>query len=575
MYEVTQEEYWRVMGANPSLFSATGSRKDQVAGQDTRRFPVDSVSWANAAEFCRKLSEMPEEKAAGRWYRLPSEAQWEYACRAGSTGRYSFSPRLQPISKEGDEKALSDYGWFDGNSGGTTHAVGGKRASTWGLYDMHGNVWEFCQDWLGEGYYANSVTDDPVGPLEGGARVLRGGGSADPAAFCRSAFRLAYDWGGAGPASLPGFRVSVVLADTAAERAATSPASDATQSSGGSAADNPSPAAASPDSQPIVRLPAVGSLVGANGKWQLPPGAPATAVAPFDETKAKEHQEGWAKQLGMPVEVNSSIGMKLAFIPPGEFMMGSPKELIEAEWSAHRDDQGYTDELPTEGPQHRVRITRPFYLGRYKVTQEEYQRAVGVNPSQFSATGQYKDRVTGQDTRRFPVENVSYDEAAVFCRKLSEMPGEKAAGRTYRLPSEAQWEYACRTGSTGRFSFSPGQGATAKEDEEQELSGYGWFSGNSDNMTHAVGGKRASAWGLYDMYGNVFEWCRDVRGQDYDAKSVTDDPIGPLEGAQRLLRGGCFFISARCCRSAYSMGRDRGWHDCYAGFRVCLVLPDK
>jgi formylglycine-generating enzyme required for sulfatase activity len=502
---------------------------------------------------------------------LPSEAEWEYACRAGSTGRYGFSPRLQPIAKEGDEKALSDYGWFGGNSGGMTHAVGGKRASTWGLYDMHGNVWEWCQDWLDPGYYAKSPTDDPTGPLEGAVRVFRGGSAGDPATFCRSALRhqrADFD-------RVKGLRVCLVLADDAAERAMTSAAGDAAQPSEGSTADEPSPADASADSQPLAILPAVGSLVGADGKWQLPSGAAAAAVAPFDAAKAKQHQEGWAKQLGVPIQINSSIGMKLVLIPPGEFVMGSPKELIEEEWNAHRDDQWYEDRLPGEGPQHRVRITRPFYLGMCEVTQAEYQRVAGANPSEFSAAGKHASQVGGRDTKRFPVENVSWNEAAEFCRKLSEMPQEKAAGRAYRLPSDAQWEYACRAGSTGRFGFSSDRGATAKESEEQELLDYGWFKGNSGAMTHAVGGKRPNAWGLYDMHGNVWEWCQDWYDNDYYATSPRDDPAGPPAGSFRAHRGGGWDHSAGRCRSAAHGSNLPGTRHPALGFRVSLVLPEK
>ena len=215
--------------------------------------------------------------------------------------------------------------------------------------------------------------------------------------------------------------------------------------------------------------------------------------------------------MGVPVEITNSIGMKLVLIPPGEFMMGSPKELIEEELKAHGDDQGlgqwYKERLAGEGPQHRVRITKAFYLGRYLVTQEEYQRVVGNNPSEFSATGQHKDQVAGQDTKRFPVENVSWGDAVEFCRKLSEMPEEKAAGRTYLLPSEAQWEYACRAGSTGRYSFSSARNLIRKENEEKSLSDYGWFPDNAGGRVHPVGLKRGIAWGLYDMQGDVWEWC--------------------------------------------------------------------
>jgi serine/threonine-protein kinase len=567
-YPVTQEEYWRVMAANPSEFSATGKNKDKVAGQDTRRFPVEHVPWADAAEFCRKLSEMPEEKAAGRWYRLPSEAQWEYACRAGSTGRYGFSPRLQPASREDDEKSLSDYAWFDSNSGKMIHAVGGKRASAWGLYDLHGNVCQWCQDWRGEWYYAMSAADDPGGPLEGAERALRGGCYSDPAAFCRSAFRHQRS---DGRDPVTGFRVCVALADSVVERAMASPAGDAAAADA-AAAD--APPDDEPSTTPLAPLPAVGRLVDNDGKWQLPPGVPAAAVAPFDAAKAKEHQELWAKQLGVPVEIGSSIGMKLVFIPPGEFTMGSPKEVVDEEWNAHRDDPWYTDRLPGESPQHHVRITKPFFLGRYEVTQEQYLRVMGKNPSEFAATGNRRSQVAGQDTRRFPVENVSWDEATEFCRKLSAMPQEKTAGRTYRLPSDAEWEYACRAGSAGRFSFSPADGATA-ESEDKKLSDYGWCSGNSREMTHAVGGKRPSPWGLYDMYGNVWEWCQDWYDGGYYAASPADDPPGPPGGSMRVTHGGGWDHAAAYCRSANRGSNSPGNRHAAVGFRVCLVLPDK
>ncbi len=276
------------------------------------------------------------------------------------------------------------------------------------------------------------------------------------------------------------------------------------------------------------------------------------AIAPFDAATARKHQEAWAKHLGLPVEIANSIGMKLVLIPPGEFRMGSSKELIEADLKAHANDRWYKDHLPDEGPQHRVRITRPFYLGMYVVTQQEYQRVIGTNPSEFSATGKGKDKVGGQDTKRFPVDNVSWDNAVEFCRKLSQMPEEKAAGRAYRLPSEAQWEYACRAESAGRYSFSLGGNAIPRESDENELSDFGWFKGNSGGIPHAVGGKRPSAWGLYDMQGNVWEWCQDWYDKDYYANSPADDPSGPPWGSHRIHRGGSWNHPAGRCRCAAS-----------------------
>ena len=354
-------------------------------------------------------------------------------------------------------------------------------------------------------------------------------------------------------------------------------APDAVQPSSGSTADRPSPAVASPDSQSPAHLPAVGSLIGADGQWRLPPGAPPPALAPFDPPKAKEHQTAWAKHLGVPVELTNSIGMKLVLIPPGEFMMGSPKELIADELRTRASDGWYTGHLAGEGPQHRVRITKPFYLATDLVTQGEYQQVMGTNPSGFSATGRNKDKVAGQNTKRFPVECVSWDEAVEFCRRLTEMPEEKAGGRTYRLPSEAQWEYACRAGSTGRYSFNSARSRAPKEHEEHELSHYGWYgySDNADGMTHAVGGKWPGAWGLYDMYGNVWEWCQDWYDKDYYAKSPADDPAGPLGGSFRVLRGGGWCEPAWRCRSAIRFDSGLGLTYSGLGFRVSQVLADK
>ena len=309
-------------------------------------------------------------------------------------------------------------------------------------------------------------------------------------------------------------------------------------------------------------------------KQWMKEGAPPPAVAPFDAKKAQEHQAAWAKYLGVPVEVTNAIGMKLVLIPPGEFDIGSPQEPIDEKLkTAPKDDKAYLERLPSEGPRHDVRITRPFYLGMYLVTQEEYQRVMGTNPSDFSATGYQKDIVAGQDTKRFPVEMVTWQDANEFCARLSEMPEEKSAGRRYRLPSEAQWEYACRAGSTGRCFFSPA--SDEKKAAENLLPDYAWFKDNAGGRPHAVGGRRASAWGLYDIYGNVWEWCQDWYAKDYYAKSPADDPAGPAVGSNRVFRGGSWRDPARNCRSAYRNDQRPGIHYDAVGFRVSLVLAEE
>ena len=143
-----------------------------------------------------------------------------------------------------------------------------------------------------------------------------------------------------------------------------------------------------------------------------------------------------AEPAAQPKEITNSIGMKLVLIPAGKFLMGSPKD----------EKERWPDE-----EQHEVSITKPFYLGVYVVTQAEYEKVMGNNPSYFSAKGDGKDSVKDMDTGQFPVEAVSWDDAVAFCKKLSELPEEKKAGRVYRLPTEAEWEYACRAGTKTAF----------------------------------------------------------------------------------------------------------------------------
>jgi formylglycine-generating enzyme required for sulfatase activity len=298
------------------------------------------------------------------------------------------------------------------------------------------------------------------------------------------------------------------------------------------------------------------------------PGSPPLAIAPFDAAQARKHQEAWAKHLGVPVEITNSIGMKLILIPPGEFMMGSTQEEVDRllkEAKEKNYEQWYKDRLPSEGPQHRVRITKSFYLGVTEVTQEQYQRVVGTNPSEFSAAGGGKDVVAGQDTKRLPVEMVSWDEANEFCEKLSAMPRERATGRAYRLPTEAQWEYACRAGTTTKWFCG---------DDERALGDYAWYIANSDGRTHPVGEKKPTAWGLCDMHGNVWAWCQDWWEGDYYAKSPADDPAGPLGGSCRVIRGGSWFHPSGLWRSANRLGFVPGHRSHDLGLRVSVDLAE-
>ncbi|MFM7115641.1 MAG: formylglycine-generating enzyme family protein, partial [Planctomycetota bacterium] len=221
------------------------------------------------------------------------------------------------------------------------------------------------------------------------------------------------------------------------------------------------------------------------------------------------------------VELTNSIGMKLVLIPKGTFMMGSPES------EEGRD----ADEV-----QHEVTLSNDFFLGVTEVTQAQYQKVMGENPSNFQGYSVNGDR------SNHPVERISWEDAIAFCKVLSELAEEKKAGRVYRLPTEAEWEYASRAGSNTEFSFG---------DEAEALSQHGWFDTNSNSQTHPVESKKPNAFGLFDMYGNVNEWCSDWYG-DYP-KGAVSDPPGSTKGSRRVARGGSWLDKAEDCRSA-----DRG-----------------
>lgn len=293
--------------------------------------------------------------------------------------------------------------------------------------------------------------------------------------------------------------------------------------------------------------------------------------------------------------VENSIGMKLIYVPPGEFSMGTPKQENDAAWVAfkaminERRSDGKYDEptAPEDEPVHSVKITRSFYLGKFEVTQDEYRKVTGENPSEFSPTGEYREQVRELKTGRLPVEMVDLDEAVAFCRKLSNLPAEKAAGRTYRLPTEAEWEYACRAGTKSAFHFGESLNGTQANCDGRHPFG-GAKKGSFLERTTAVGSYPPNAWGFHDMHGNVEEWCSDLFWPDYYRHSPKADPHGPtlkqlggsdfdvaLESAPRIRRGGGYLTRAAFCRSAarpvlYSpLASD---HDASIGFRVAVTI---
>jgi formylglycine-generating enzyme required for sulfatase activity/serine/threonine protein kinase len=297
------------------------------------------------------------------------------------------------------------------------------------------------------------------------------------------------------------------------------------------------------------------------------PAEPARLKAPFDPTSAEKARIAWAEHLKVEPSVKNSIGMELVLIPPGEFAMGA----------SDLEPKAGTNEKP----QHRVRISRAFYVGKLEVLQAEYQTVVGSNPSKFNKNSKvdiFKRKVGNLDTDRFPVDSVSWHQAIDFCNKLSaleklepyyKLNGEPPAGNGYRLLTEAEWEYVCRAGTVAPYSF----GATYAGKEANLGSAKGGSGGLK--RTERGGAYPPNPFGVCDMHGNVSEWCFDWHDKSAYASyrgKVAVDPQGPATGSLRVLRGGAYDLPPNLARSA-SRGAMSPTSDANnIGFRVARTV---
>jgi formylglycine-generating enzyme required for sulfatase activity/tRNA A-37 threonylcarbamoyl transferase component Bud32 len=424
--------------------------------EQTDEHPVVCVSWNDATAFCDWLS-----KKESKPYTLPTEAQWEFCCRAGARSRFHFG---------GDFKLADRFAWYAGNAASHTHPVGQKKPNNWLLHDMHGNAWEWCSDWYAD--YPKGPVTDPQGLTEGNLRVTRGGGFTAMADTGRSASR---------------------------------------------------------------------------GK--LAPSLSRTNI-------------GFRVVLLPEPVLTNSIGMKLALMPVGSIKMGSPIN----ERGRGRDED-----------EHDVAVTRPFYLGVSKVTVREFKafvEATGyLTEAEKTREGAARPFPDGKwrldpktnwrnpgfaQTDDHPVVGVSWKDAKAFCDWLS-----KKEGKRYRLPTEAEWEFACRAGTRGRFFFG---------NDAKLLDEYAWYFPNSNKTTHPVGQKKPNPRGLFDVHGNAFEMVMDRYDPDYYKRSPKDDPPGPLEGNRAVLRGGGFNSRPDLCRSAKRFSAAYpGGRTVEQSFRVMLV----
>ena len=196
---------------------------------------------------------------------------------------------------------------------------------------------------------------------------------------------------------------------------------------------------------------------------------------------------------------------------------------------------------------------------------------MGCNPSHFCSSGEGKDKIAGLDTSAFPVEQVSWEEAVAFCKMLSELPEERSSGRVYRLPTEAEWEYSCRGAASSYQVFAFGDSLSSTQANFNGNNPYGGApTGPYLERTCQVGSYQANGFGLYDMHGNVDEWCADSYGRDYYRNSPGRDPQGPSQGPSRVIRGGSWNYDGSGCRSAFRNWNEPGYRSSDLGFRLAL-----
>ena len=401
-------------------------------------YPMYYISWDECQEFIRKLNQL-----TGKNFRLPTEAEWEYAARGGNKSRgYKYS----------GGNTISEVAWYrckEVNDDPGSRPVGTKSPNELGIYNMNGNVWEWCSDWYHENYYSSSSQTNPTGPTYGSCRVFRGGCWLNEAQFCRIASRGNY---------LPSIRhVSLGLRLVCSSEKKDSKIKEQTIST--------------------------------------------------DKNVPSKGQN--AKNI---TEKVNGVSFKMIKVEGGTFRMGS------------NDSEAYSDEKPV----HSVTLS-DYYIGETEVTQELWEAVMGSNPSRFKGS-------------KKPVEMVSWNDCQKFIKKLNEL-----TGKNFRLPTEAEWEYAARGGNKSKgYKYSG----------SNNIDDVAWYDENAcdvgdsspDYGTHPVGAKTPNELGLYDMTGNVWEWCSDWYG-GYSSSSQTN-PTGPTSGSYRVERGGSWILDARNCRVA-------------------------
>ncbi len=457
--EVTQALWEAVMGE--SVFRRMANRNSWATCGVGSNYPMYYISWNDCQTFISKLNNLLSSQLGGKRFRMPTEAEWEFAARGGNKSKgYKYS---------GSNK-IDNVAWCFNNSYWLAHPVKQKQANELGLYDMSGNVMEWCSDWYSSSYYCSSPNRDPKGSSSGSFRVIRGGCWNFSSFNCRSSTRD-YNYPDYRDVNL-GLRLAL--------------------------ADNE-------NLQDIKNNKSV-----------------------YSTTTNYIH----AKQT---FTVNG-VSFDMIHVEGGTFTMGA---LLD-------DEEAYDDEKPA----HSVTLSS-YSIGETQVTQALWQAVIGDNPSYFKG-----------DNQR-PVEQVSWNDCQDFIRKLNSL-----TGKNFRLPTEAEWEYAARGGNKSKGYKYIGSNSINNVAWYGGNSGRGWF--NLHQQTHPVKQKQANELGLYDMSGNVWEWCQDWYHVNFYRVSPSNNPQGPSCGSFRVYRGGCWGNGARGCRSSYRLKNDPDFWDGGLGFRLAL-----
>ena len=611
-YEVTQAQYQTVMNGN-----SAGLNADPSEFKGSNR-PVEKVSWNDAQIFLSQLNAI--EQSAGRlpngWkYVLPTEAEWEYACRAGTTTTYSWGNDIN--------SSRANYNWDggpnDGNDSKQTVNIGQFSANPWGFYDMHGNVWEWVQDWKAN--YLTGAQTDPEGPASGSHRVIRGGSWPHDGTTLRSAkrshntpsprynhigFRVGFQavqpdganpelelFGGAGITREAGqawaepgaaghdardgnLTASITITGTVdMNTTGTYILTYSVADAAGNEANASRTVTVVDTTHPVLTLLGDANMSQAKDSAWVDPGATAsdsldgnltssititgtvdvnttgvyTLTYSVSDGASNEANATRTVNVGQAsthnADLNATVQLQMLWVEPGTFTMGSPTT------EAGRG---------TNETEHNVTLTKGFYLGKYEVTQAQYEAVMTGNTNSLSATPS-----EWPNNPNRPVEKVSWADAQIFLTRLNaQQSANIPAGWAYVLPTESQWEYACRAGTSTVYSWG--------NDINSSRANYNWDgaynTGVDFKQTRDVGQYAANPLGFFDMHGNVWEWTADWYQAAHPSGNPVVDPTGPASGSHRVVRGGSWTNVGPVLRSALRSSNAPSYRADGIGFRV-------